>query len=132
MSIEVFAKKLGTRPMGDEAPYHMVCEAQRQRYLVIFGSSDDLVEICGYHHYEFNALRPITLYVTRNCVYSADTIYPSTAKSIHAEYSAPTTNNPALWKFTTDIPHVTFDVMEGNELFCRGLVIDLNNLEQGG
>ncbi|MBQ8806584.1 MAG: hypothetical protein IJZ68_09100 [Bacteroidaceae bacterium] len=129
MNIKEFAENLGTRPTGDEVPYHMVCEAQHQRYLVIFGASDDLVEICGHHHYEFDAFRPTTLYVTRNRVYSSDEIHPTTAKPIHVEYSTPTATNPALWKLTTEIPHATYNIMDGDELFCKGLVIDLNNLE---
>lgn len=131
MNIKDFANHLGTRPMGDEVPYYLVCEAQRLNYLVIFGVSDDLVEICGKHHYEFDAFRPTTLYVTKNRVYSADETHPATAKPIHVEYSAPTVQNPALWKFTTDIPHATFDVIEEGEsgIFCRGIVIDAETLE---
>lgn len=131
MTIQEFAKQLGTRPMGDEVPYHLVCESQRLNYLVIFGASDDLVEICGKHHYEFDAFRPTTLYVTKNRVYSADENHPASAKAIYAEYSAPTTQNPALWKFSTDIPHATFDIVEDGEpgIFCRGIVIDVNALD---
>ena len=131
MNIKDFANHLGTRPMGDEVPYYLVCEAQRLNYLVIFGVSDDLVEICGKHHYEFDAFRPTTLYVTKNRVYSANETHPTTAKPIHVEYSAPTATNPALWKFTTDIPHATFDVVEEGEpgIFCRGIVIDAETLE---
>ena len=131
MNIKEFANNLGTRPMGDEVPYHMVCEAQRLNYLVIFGASDDLVEICGKHHYEFDAFRPMTLYVTKHRVYSADEIHPAHAKPIHVEYSEPTANHPALWKFKTDIPHATFDVVEEGEtgIFCRGIVIDAETLE---
>lgn len=128
MNIKDFANTLGTRPMGDEVPYHMVIEAQRQNYLIVFGVSDDLIEVCGARSDEFDAFRPTAIYVTSHRVYAADENRPAAAQPIHVEYSKPTTENPALWKLSTDIPHATFDVMEDGELFCRGLVIDLNNL----
>ena len=36
----------------------------------------------------------------------------------------------ASWTYETDIPHKTFKVMEGGDLYCLGIVIDLNNLEK--
>lgn len=34
----------------------------------------------------------------------------------------------ASWVYQTDIPHITFDVMEDGELYCRGLLIRLADL----
>jgi len=33
------------------------------------------------------------------------------------------------WTFKTDIPHETFEIFEDGEKWCRGIVIDLNQLE---
>ena len=34
------------------------------------------------------------------------------------------------WTYKTDIPHATFEVMEDGEHYCRGLVIDINDLPE--
>lgn len=36
--------------------------------------------------------------------------------------------NPC-WTYETDIPHATFDIVEGDEVFCRGIVFELSALE---
>lgn len=130
MNIYDFANQLGTRPVEDEVPHYMECEAQHHNYLVLFGVSDDLVEVCGKQRYEFDVFRPTTLYVTETQVYSAAETCPANAKPIHVEYSKPTKEQPSLWKFSTDIPHATFDIIDEDEseIFCRGIVIDLNSL----
>ena len=33
------------------------------------------------------------------------------------------------WTFQTDIPHETFNIMEDGEVFCRGIVFSLNDLQ---
>lgn len=32
------------------------------------------------------------------------------------------------WSYKTDIPHATFDIFDGKEKFCRGLVISVGDL----
>jgi len=32
------------------------------------------------------------------------------------------------WTYETDLPHSTFDIMEDGETYCRGIVIDLKDL----
>jgi hypothetical protein len=34
------------------------------------------------------------------------------------------------WTFKTNIPHETFDVMEEDTVFCRGIVFSLDRLEE--
>lgn len=104
--------------------------AKLNGYIIMYGYSDDLVEVDGALHAELDAYAPIQVYVNKINV-TTQPVCTSDGKchTINAEYSAPTKTNPSLWKFTTDIPHVTFDIMEGRELFCRGIIFDLNNLE---
>ena len=33
------------------------------------------------------------------------------------------------WLITTNIPHATFDVINGGELYCRGIVLELTDIE---
>lgn len=32
------------------------------------------------------------------------------------------------WVYKTSIPHVTFNIFEGGEPYCRGIVFSMNNL----
>jgi hypothetical protein len=32
------------------------------------------------------------------------------------------------WTYSTDIPHATFDIIDEGETYCRGMVIDINDL----
>ena len=32
------------------------------------------------------------------------------------------------WVYHTEIPHACFDIVEGNEKYCRGIVFSLNDL----
>lgn len=34
----------------------------------------------------------------------------------------------ASWAYETNIPHSVFDVVEGNELYCKGIVFSLSDL----
>ena len=34
------------------------------------------------------------------------------------------------WWYKTDIPHETFNIMEEDELYCKGIVFDLSNLKE--
>lgn len=38
-------------------------------------------------------------------------------------------NGEYSWTYETDIPHATFDIMEGNEKYCRGIIFSLDDLE---
>lgn len=33
------------------------------------------------------------------------------------------------WLITTDIPHATFDIYDNEKLFCRGIVLELSDIE---
>ena len=33
------------------------------------------------------------------------------------------------WLITTDIPHATFDIYDDEELYCRGIVLELSDIE---
>jgi len=59
------------------------------------------------------------------CPYYREII--ETAPMVEAVWSG--AGNPC-WTYKTDIPHETFKVMGYGEMYCIGIVIDLNNLEK--
>ncbi|WP_075595558.1 hypothetical protein [Novacetimonas hansenii] len=51
------------------------------------------------------------------------------ARKIEAVWSP--SDPDASWLIKTDIPHETFDIMRGGELFCRGIVFAISELRKG-
>jgi hypothetical protein len=38
-------------------------------------------------------------------------------------------DEPCLWQYKTDIPHSTFRIMDGSDLFCVGIVFNISDLK---
>lgn len=128
MNIHNYSKMLGIRLKGNEVPYDIIKLAKANNYLIFFGHSDNTIEICSCRYYEFDAYKSTTLYITHNCVYHENEVHPTAAYPVHARFTEQSRKSTVMWSFTTDIPHETFNIMENGELYCRGIVIDLNNL----
>lgn len=110
--------------------------------VVMYGQSDDLVEMEGVINDEFGAYDSTTLRMTQagplpdwesfdnsdidECrKYFVRDALPK--RDIFAEWAPK--DEPALsWRFRTDIPHATFNVMEDGEVFCRGIVFALKDV----
>ena len=41
---------------------------------------------------------------------------------------SPSTIPGASWLIKTEVPHVTFDIMEDGEVFCRGVVLSIADI----
>lgn len=106
----------------------------RKPGVAAYGYSDDNVEFEGAIRDEVGAWEGTTIHLTDkglcqskcgegdDCPYFKATL--KRARTIKATYSP--------WLFETDIPHVTFDVMEEGELYCRGIVFRLADAKAKG
>ena len=101
--------------------------AREYNLVIIFGASDDLVELRGAIDDE------LTVYPYGE----SESIYISTdgaadqpfygSHEIKAFYARP--GAEADWTYETELPHSTFRVMDDGELYSIGVVIDLNELD---
>jgi hypothetical protein len=114
-------------------------------FVIAFGASDDLMEFRGAIHDEIDAYQGTTAFI------DAKGLLPNyenlevdekeelkdyfsrepKSKTIEAIWCPPNgeSNNPEMsWGYKTEIPHETFLVMEDEEIYCKGIVFDLNNL----
>lgn len=127
---------------GREYPFDLTAEEQAQAkaagLVVIFGASDDLMELRGAINDEFDCYDGGTALIdakgllpARDSIEGDDDLRDffarePLAKKVEAvfgqEAPAPT------WTYNTTIPHATFDVMEDGELYCRGIVISVADL----
>lgn len=105
-------------------------QAKEHGLVVIFGASDDLMEIRGAVNDEIGGYDGGGGYFTRtgllandcdnhDCPYFAK--LEEAATLIEAKWDA----EGYSWTYETAIPHSTFDILEDGEKYCRGIVFAL-------
>lgn len=139
------AEILNGREYGEEITKEQEEVAKECGLIVIFGSSDDLIEIRGAINEEIDSCNWTSFYIRNNeFIKKEDAIKElqnpvswyenyfkslvekdlKNAKSINSNFN----KDGYTWIITTNIPHETFEIFEGKEKFCRGIVIDINDL----
>lgn len=144
MTKEEFAAHINGREIGNEISDREATQAKIDDLVVIFGASDDLVELRGAIYEEIGAYGATSFAITRDGkllqpiedddedilkkhgVFNDVLEKHKAAINITAKFDAP--KSVATWTFATKCPHATFDVMEDGDKFCRGIVIDLKEL----
>lgn len=133
------SKELAALLDGNQYGYEITAEQKRlaneHNLVVVFGFSDDIVELCGKIYDEVGVLNGRTFLVTRyGVMYDPEWICErcqyfmaarKKAMSIRAVWNI---TGVAAWTFETQIPHETFRIFDGEELFCIGIVFDVNDL----
>jgi hypothetical protein len=136
-------EKLATELSGIQYPAHrsitadQIAAAKAAGLVIVFGASDDLMELEG-------AIRDeLGCYDGGTALIDAEGLLPEreniedddglqeyfkrkpAAKKIKALWCK---EDGYSWTYSTDIPHATFDVMDGDDHYCRGLVFALADL----
>lgn len=141
MTKEQFAAQMGIREIGDEISTEAEKVAKQCGLLVVFGYSDDTVEFCGLFRDERSAGDSTTFRMDEVGILKsweqvvdegadekeAERYFASKGKG--KEMTAFFDEGNVSWTFKTTIPHATFNVMDGGEIFCIGLVIERKDLE---
>jgi len=123
MNKEQLAELLNGREIGNEITKDEIKIAKENNLVVVFGASDDLMEFEGAISEEFGTEAEFNKdgsFIERcddECVHYKKAL--ENANKIEADY----TKNG--WRYKTEIPHVTFDIMEDGELYCKGIVFSL-------
>lgn len=136
---EELAARLNGREYTEEITKDEEAEAKAAGLVVVFGASDDLMEFKGAINEEIGApsaaiVDAYGLVPSRDDL--VDNITEMDDAQIAAEFSRRISGNSEIkaiwtcggeycWEYETTIPHATFDIMEGGEKFCRGIVFDL-------
>lgn len=125
---------------GSEYPFTLwpEHEAAKHGLVVVYGASDDLMEFEGAIRDEFDCFEGGTALV------DAEGVLPPwenvqeegeeqardyfrrkpTCRQIEAVWG----KEDYSWTYKTDIPHVTFDIMEDGEKYCRGIVFHVSDM----
>lgn len=112
--------------------------AHQNGLVIVYGASDDLMGFAGAISHEAGAWEGTTVRVnkfgvlnsvcemecTKNC---RDFDYDcKSAKTIKAIWGS----KGISWTYETDIPHETFDIMDGEEIYCRGIVFSIEDVKK--
>jgi hypothetical protein len=105
--------------------------------VIVFGASDDLMELEGAIRDEFGCydggtalIDAIGLLPDRENIEDDDELKAyfkrkPLARRIEALWCK---EDGYSWTYSTDIPHATFDVLDGEDHYCRGIVFALAEL----
>jgi hypothetical protein len=102
--------------------------------VIIYGGSDDLMEFEGAIRDEITCYDGGTAYLLDGKLLKNECDDPrcpyyyrirKTARKIIAIWDT----DGYSWIYKTDIPHVTFDIVEGRDKYCRGIVFDLKEVK---
>ena len=137
MTAKELAIELNGRDTGEEMEWGEAQDARAAGLVVVYGYSDDNVELCGAINDEVGAYNGTTVYLTPDgvlqkpdcgqddCPYFArEREKARTIKAVWHDKGGP------CWTFETDIPHETFTVMEDGEPFCVGIVFSMEALKE--
>lgn len=140
MDAKELAKLLNGRNYGNEITKEEEKIAKENYLVVIFGCSDDCVELRGAIDEEFG---DHLIYFNKkglveNECNDGDCPYFEEIKEQSAKIQPEFCNYPDMpngWGFKannadgTEIPCETFDIMEDGEVFCRGIVFSLDDVK---
>lgn len=146
MNKEKFAQLLNGRQYGDEITREEEKLAREHGLLVCFGASDDLLEFRGIVYDEVGMYNGGLAFLVKKKGDKIDIMseydFNEAQKIINGNnlsFELPKVKIIAewypndlkcAWRIKSDLPHATFDIMEDDELYCRGIVIEKDIIEQ--
>lgn len=135
MTKEQLAERLNGVQYGDETNVEIEREARESGLVIVFGASDDLVEFRGAINDEGSGLRT-ALVDRKGLLPDRDQIENDTElEALFARWKTARRIDPLWckepgysWTYKTDIPHSTFEVLEDEDFYCRGIVFALSSV----
>ena len=129
---EKLAEMLDGLQYPEEPSDEIITLAKENNCVIVFGSSDDLMEFRGSIYDELSAWGGTNAYLTKDGLFDSDCEckyaqqVKQSCKTIIAVWDDK--ERDCSWSYKTDIPHTEFKVMEDNEVYCYGIVFLLDNL----
>lgn len=133
MTPQEMATALDGRQYRDEMTKAEEALAKEHGLVVIFGASDDLMELRGAVHDEIGAYGGADAHFTKegflqnNCE-DEDCPYFQKLLDRAVTVEAKWDSDGYSWTYKTAIPHATFDILEDDEKYCRGIVFALADI----
>lgn len=127
MTKEQLAANLHRREYPLELLREEVASARDPGLVIVYGSSDDLIEFEGAIHDEGVGYDTFTVKIGHEGIIPQFGVL-DTAQKHGREIKAIWNRDNISWQYETDIPHATFEIMEDGEIYCRGIVFSIHDL----
>lgn len=137
-ALQLTKAALATHLDGKEYPFDVPPDLEAQAkdagLVVVFGASDDLMELRGAISEEVGAGEGATILLTQDGLFVEDACeshcrYFQQAKADAERHGATITalweQDGVSWSYETSIPHATFTILQDGEVYCRGMVFAL-------
>jgi hypothetical protein len=138
MTKEELAKALNGTDLFEIVSEELKKAARDNNLVIIYGYSDDLLELEGAIRDEVDAWQGVTVQLSKKGLSMPTCKDPECCCNLQADPSAravkASTNvkdSEYFWTIETEIPHATFDILDKRDdeyKFCRGIVIDLKEV----
>jgi hypothetical protein len=120
-------KLLHGREIGSEVLEKDEAWLKSADLIVLFGASDDLVEIRGAIHDEVGAYDGTVVPFRKGQLYkpvceAEDCPHEENLREGTIDIKANWSRGDVSWSFETEIPHEVFDVLEDGAVFCKGII----------
>lgn len=136
MTKEQLAAELNGREYPADVPKELEEIARKSGLVIVYGSSDDLLEFRGAISEELGAYDGTTVYLDPSGLIQNECDNESCPEwkkkiddAITIEAVWCETKETPPWILKTDIPHATFDIMEEGECQSRGIVFEISALK---
>ncbi|TGE29774.1 hypothetical protein [Hymenobacter metallicola] len=145
MTKEQLAASLDGCQYRDEVNKEWAKIAEEAGLIVVFGASDDLMEVRGAVDDELNAWDGVeAVFYKHNTGFSVIENNSETIREIEDDFHLYkalgamldrhnlvriTPAKDCQWDVITTLPHAKFDVKEEEDLYCRAVVIDIKDLK---
>jgi len=131
--INKVAEMLDGLEYPDDPSQEIIEMAKENNMVIVFGSSDDLIEFRGAIRDEVSAWEGATVFISNiglfeececECKYSISE--KNKCSKVDAIWDDKDRN--CSWSYKTDITHAEFKVMEDDDVYCYGIVFSLDDL----
>lgn len=140
MNKEELAKLLDGCEYTKEVSREVATQAKENNLVIVFGGSDDLIELNGAINDDLDCYEGGIFKITKHGILNSfeGLVDDGAGEEEFAEYFKlkPVTNEIEAvwndgepWTYKTDVPHSTFNVMRDGEIYCVGLVFSLTDLK---
>lgn len=133
MTKEAAASALNYREYGDEGDKELFAAMKESGLVAVFGASDDLMEFRGAIYDEVGCYSGGAAYVTPRGLFEQTCDndrcpHEGKLRDEAVKIAAVWDRDGYSWVYETEIPHVTFDIVEGADRYCRGIVFALSDV----
>ena len=132
--IQQLQTMLHNRQYRDETTPEIIQFAKDNNLVIVFGSSDDLVEFCGAIDDERYAHIYTEIFLSKQKILTSECELGSSCphwkelnESMPESIKKITINgNHPYWTYQVDFAHLTFDILEDEDKYCEGIIFSLD------